>query len=85
MLRALAIGHATATAKHATMAGVRLLLMQPVGPAGQADGDPLLVADQLGAGAGQMALISSDGKHTQALFGKTTPVRYATIGLEDAR
>ena len=84
MQRALAIGHAVATAKHATLAGVKLLLVQPLGPGDRPDGEPFLAADQLGAGAGQMTIVSSDGKHAQTLFGKTTPCRYVVVGLEDA-
>ena len=85
MQRALALGHAVATAKHPSLAGVKLLLAQPLGPNGQADVDPQLVADQLGAGVGQIALVSSDGKHAQSLFGKNTPCRWTVVGLEDAR
>ena len=85
MQRAVALGHAVATAKHATLAGVRLMVMQPLGPGDRPDGDPLLAADPLGVGIGHWAIISSDGKHAQTLFGKTTPCRFVVVGLEDAR
>jgi ethanolamine utilization protein EutN len=85
MQRALVLGQAIATAKHPTMAATRLLVMQPLDPRERADGDPLLAVDQLGAATGSVAIISSDGKHAQSLFGKTTPVRYVVVGLEDAR
>ena len=34
------VGRATATVKHETLAGWRLLLVQPLDAAGKADGDP---------------------------------------------
>jgi ethanolamine utilization protein EutN len=44
---------ATATVKHPSMAGWKLLIVQPYGPDGQTpDGDPVLVVDALGAGIG---------------------------------
>ncbi len=85
MQRAVALGHAVATAKHATLVGARLLVMQPLGPGDRPDGEPLLAADPLGVGIGHLAIVSSDGKHAQSLFGKTTPCRYVVIGLEDER
>jgi microcompartment protein CcmK/EutM len=83
MQRAVVLGRVVAPAKHPTMAGATLLVVQPLGPDDLADGDPYLVVDRLGAGAGQTAIISSDGKHAQETLGKTTPVRFMTIGIED--
>lgn len=68
------------------MKGHRLMVMQALDPAGRPDGDPQLVVDTLGAGVGSVALITSDGRAARLLVGaENTPVRYTTIGLEDAR
>lgn len=84
MIRARVLGRAVATAKHPSMKGFRLLLMQALGADDKSDGDPVLVVDTLGASPGGIAVVSSDGKSARRLIGtNATPVRYATVGLED--
>jgi ethanolamine utilization protein EutN len=79
------IGSATATVKHPSMEGSKLLLVQPCGPDGYTpDGDPMLAVDVLGAGIGEKVIISSDGKGTRELLGSdNTPVRWSVIGIAD--
>jgi ethanolamine utilization protein EutN len=83
MQLAIVLGTAVAPAKHITMEGTRLLVVQPIGPTGRLDGDPHLVVDPMGASVGQTAIISSDGRFAQETYGKTTPIRYTVIGLKD--
>ena len=85
MLNALVIGNATATVKHATMEGRKLLLVQPLGPGNRGvDGEPFLAIDSFGAGVGDFVLISSDGKFTAETLGqKATPVRWSVVGIID--
>jgi microcompartment protein CcmK/EutM len=84
MQRAKVIGHVTATAKHSSMRGFRLLVAQVVDVDGRPDGEPLLVVDTLGAAVGSTALITSDGRAARQLVGSdNTPVRYTTFGIED--
>ncbi|MGL4462969.1 MAG: EutN/CcmL family microcompartment protein [Planctomycetia bacterium] len=84
MQRAVVVGRLTATTKHRSLVGCRLLLMQPLGPGDRPDGDPLVVIDTLGAAVGATAIITSDGKASRVLVGaKDSPVRYTVIGLED--
>lgn len=86
MQRARVIGHAVATTKHASMPGHRLLVAQPLGASGQPDEFPILVVDSFGAGVGSTVIITSDGKFAREVTGSnTTPVRYTTVGLEDAK
>lgn len=79
------IGNATATVKHPSMEGWKLLVVQPYGPDGHTpDGDPILAVDVLGAGTEDIVIVSSDGKGTQQLLGsRTTPVRWSVIGIVD--
>jgi ethanolamine utilization protein EutN len=78
------IGHATATIKHPSMHGLRLLIVQPLGATRQPEADPVLSVDKLGAGAGQTVVIDSDGKHARELVGdEKTPVRWYTVGIVD--
>ncbi len=81
----LVIGTATATAKHPSMNGWKLLLVQPLMVDGRTpDGDPQLAVDNLGAGMGQEVMISSDGGGTRELLGvDATPVRWSVIGIPD--
>ena len=46
----LVIGTATATVKHPTFQGERLLVVQLETPSGRPDGEPILAFDRLGAG-----------------------------------
>lgn len=78
------IGRATSTVKHPTMNGWRLLLAQPLTRDRRPDGAPQLVLDHLGAGRGDMVIISSDGKSARELVGtEKTPVRWTIMGIVD--
>lgn len=85
MLTALVIGTATATVKHPSMKGCRLLVVQPCSADGRTpDGDPLLAVDVLGAGEGQTVIVSSDGHGARELLrSANTPVRWCVIGIPD--
>jgi ethanolamine utilization protein EutN len=80
------IGTATATVKHPSLAGWRMLVVQPYGPDNvTTDGDPLLAIDNWGAGTGSTVVITSDGKSTQQLVkSDTTPIRWSVMGIADA-
>ena len=85
MLKGRVIGNATSTVKHSTMQGWKLLVVQPLMNDGlSADGDPVLAVDLLGAGAGEIVIISSDGKATgELLQADNTPVRWSVLGIAD--
>ena len=59
MQQAQVVGTAISSTKHPSLVGWKLLIVQPLGITGQADGDPALVVDQLGAGVGDKVLILS--------------------------
>ncbi len=86
MQQALVIGRATATIQDASLRGHKLLLVQPqLADRRRPDGPPLLVVDRLGAGIGQTVIITSDGRGARELLETTkTPVRWTTVGIEDA-
>ncbi|MCL4200980.1 MAG: EutN/CcmL family microcompartment protein [Pirellulaceae bacterium] len=79
------IGTATATIKHRTLVGAKLLLVQPALADGVTpDGDPLLAVDGVGAGIGETVMITSDGRGARELLkADATPVRWTTIGIKD--
>lgn len=78
------VGHVTATVKHPSMRGWRLLVAQPTTTDGSSDGDPLLVVDGLGAARGETVLITNDGAGARKLVGdNTTPVRWTVMAIPD--
>jgi ethanolamine utilization protein EutN len=85
MFTAQVLGAATATVKHPSMEGWKLLIVQPLLSDGRTpDGNPLLAVDALSAGAGDRVIISSDGRGTQEMLNsQTTPVRWSVLGIVD--
>jgi ethanolamine utilization protein EutN len=79
------VGTATATVKHPSMEGAKLLLVMALQADGRTvEGDPILVVDRLGAGRGEMVMITSDGIGTRELLGsKNSPVRWSVLGIAD--
>ena len=79
------IGTATATIKHPSLTGWKLLLVQALGADGESpDGDPMLAVDALGDGSGQRVMVTSDGRSTRELIGDDrTPVRWTVMGICD--
>lgn len=79
------VGTATSSAKHASMEGWKLLVVQFTMADGSApDGEPVLAVDRLGAGIGDTVMLTSDGKGTRELLGsQNTPVRWSVLGIRD--
>ena len=79
------IGSATATVKHRSLVGWKLMLVSVLSADGETlDGDPVLAIDAFGAGIGQRVMITSDGKGTRELIGdERTPVRWTILGICD--
>jgi ethanolamine utilization protein EutN len=77
------LGTATATVKHATFRGERMLVVQLEGAGGRPDGEPVLAFDRLGAGRGDRVILTSDGRLLQEQLGPTTPGRWSVMGLPD--
>jgi ethanolamine utilization protein EutN len=85
MLTGRVLGSATATVKHPSMEGWKLLIVQPFLADGRTpDGDPLLAVDALSAGVGDRVIVSSDGLGTREMLkSQTTPVRWSVLGIVD--
>ena len=84
MQLATVIGHATATVKHPSLQGWRLLVVQMLDARGSDEGTPILAIDHLGSGRGDRVILTSDGGSVRDMIGSDqTPVRWAVIGLAD--
>lgn len=81
MYLAKVIGNATSTIKHRSLSGWRMLIVAPV----QAERlDPLLAIDSLGAGVGDMVVITNDGRGARELVGdEQSPARWTVLGIVD--
>jgi ethanolamine utilization protein EutN len=79
------IGTVTSTVKHGSLAGAKLLLVQPLlADRSRPDGDPQVSIDMVAAGVGDLVVLSSDGRLLRERLGDpTTPARWSTIALVD--
>jgi ethanolamine utilization protein EutN len=81
------VGNATATVKHPSMEGARLLLAMALQADGRTpEGDPILAVDRLGAGHNETVMVTSDGIGTrEMLHSQTSPVRWSVLGIPDEK
>ncbi len=86
MLLARVEGNVVATRKHPSLEGWRLLVCQPIGLAGDAEGAPQVAIDAHGAGMHQRVIISSDGAAARNAVGNDkSPVRWMVVGIVDEK
>jgi microcompartment protein CcmK/EutM len=75
------VGKAVSSAKHASLSGSRLLVVEPIRAASL---DPVLCLDELGARAGDVVVMSNDGKFAREMVkDKTSPARWWVMGIID--
>ena len=80
------IGHATATIKHPSFNGLRLLIVQPTNQPRQPEADPVLAVDRLGPGIGSTVILDTDGRGVRELVGdEKSPARWFVVGIVDER
>ena len=78
------IGRTTATIKHPTLSGWRLLVIQPLLRDGGPDGPPQVAIDHLGSGVGNTVIAAADGSAAREIMRvKNTPARWCIIGQCD--
>ena len=84
MLLARVEGNLTATRKHSSLQGWRLVLCQPIGTEGKPEGVPQVAIDPHGAGLHQRVIISSDGMAARKLVADDlSPARWTVVGIVD--
>ena len=86
MQMALVVGTVVSVAKHKSLQGRKLLVVQPQIANSQApDGFPQVAVDGVGAGVGEQVMITSDGRGARELLqAESTPVRWTIVGIRDA-
>jgi len=86
MLLARVEGNLTATRKHPSFAGWRLIICQPINRAGAPEGVPQVAIDAHGAAMHQWVLISSDGLAARKAVGDDkSPVRWLNNEIVDEK
>jgi ethanolamine utilization protein EutN len=78
------VGTVVATHKNAKLEGAKLLLVQPLDPAGADKGPTVIAIDSVDAGIGDRVLLVQDGKAAiQALGRGVAAVDAAVVGVVD--
>ena len=86
MLLARVEGNVVATRKHPSFEGWRLVICQPIGQSGEAEGSPQIAIDAHGAGMHQRVVISSDGSEARKAVGDPkSPARWLVVGIVDEK
>jgi ethanolamine utilization protein EutN len=84
MFTARVVGDVVATIKHGDLASRKLLLVQPVTPAGVATGSAQIAVDAVDAGPGDLVLVVDEGNSAaQALARPRGAVRTVVVGVID--
>ena len=87
MNQARIIGYATSVVKHESLVGQKMLIAVPTSNLdGSPQGDPMIIYDKLGAGVGDLVLITSDGSYTrrEIIGAKLSPARWGVVGIIDS-
>lgn len=78
------IGDLTATQKHASHTGQKLLLVQVTDLDGAPRGNPVVALDAVNAGIGDRVLVVLEGYCSMLAVGKpNSPIDYAVVGIVD--
>ena len=79
-------GNLTATRKHPSLEGWRLLICQPISNTGEPEGIPQIALDAHGAGLHQHVIISSDGAAARKAVGdERSPARWTVVAIVDEK
>jgi len=84
MLLGRVIGRVVATMKNESLAGQRLLLVQPVDREGRAKGKALVALDSVGAGAGEMVYWCRGREASFPFLPAEVPTEATIVGIVDA-
>lgn len=76
-------GNVVATTKNEKLIGSKLLIVQPINPAFENNGQPLIAVDTVGAGFGDRVIIASGGS-ARAVFQDKTPIDAAIVAIIDS-
>lgn len=85
MLIAKVVGDLTATQKHSSHTGQKMLLVQPLELDGRPRGNPVVAFDSVNAGIGDRVLLVQDGYAAMTAVGRPqSPIDMAVVGVIDS-
>jgi microcompartment protein CcmK/EutM len=84
MIVAKVVGLAVASLKHETLKSTKLLLVQSADAGGNPNGEPFLAVDLVGAGEGELVVVSQ-GSSARVVSGQNlSPIDAAIVGILDS-
>ena len=84
MKLALVIGSTIATIKDENLSGRKLLIVRETNTAGEPTGAPFVAVDTVGAGSGDLVLITTGSSARYTQITKETPVDAVIVGVIDS-
>ena len=84
MIIAKVVGSAIATIKHNLLDGTKLLLVCEADAEGNVIGQPLVGVDLVGAGEGELVIVTQGSSARMAVSQSSSPVDAAIIGILDS-
>jgi microcompartment protein CcmK/EutM len=77
------IGTVVATRKDENLTGIKLLMLQPLGPDREAIGRPLVAVDAVGAGVGEAVFFVRGKEASFPFYPVEAPVDAGIVGIVD--
>jgi microcompartment protein CcmK/EutM len=77
------IGEVVATVKDANLTGMKLLVLQPLAPGGEAAGRTLVALDSVGAGVGEAVFFVRGREAAFPFYPVEPPTDAAIVGIVD--
>ena len=77
------LGEVVSTVKDANLTGMKLLVLQPLSPAGDAVGRTLVALDSVGAGAGENVFFVRGREAAYPFYPAEPPADATVIGIVD--
>jgi ethanolamine utilization protein EutN len=84
MIIAKVMGSAVATLKHDLLKTTKLLLISPADVKGNVTGEPFLAVDLVGAGEGELVIVSQGSSARVATGQGSSPADAAIVGILDS-
>jgi ethanolamine utilization protein EutN len=84
MIIAKVMGSAVATLKHDLLKTTKLLLISPADVKGNVTGEPFLAVDLVGAGEGELVIVSQGSSARVATGQSSSPADAAIVGILDS-
>ncbi len=84
MISAQVIGSAVATLKHDSLRETKLLLARQADANGNPKGEPFLAVDLVGAGEGELVIVSQGSSARVCTGSNVSPVDAAVVGILDS-